>query len=142
VAFGDLRGHWSGAASARARKRADTLCAAALAAGDDLDKTGAALQAHAAEVAESARSLREITTRARSAGLEVVDGEVRLPWGVVGLAHGARDAVREDHRLETQRQVDVLAAQLARRQGRLAHAAEAASLSLSGHSRRLRLART
>jgi hypothetical protein len=69
----------------------------------------------------------------------VVDGEVLPAWGVVGLADSARDAGREHQRGILQRELDVLTAQLARRQGRLAAMAEEAARSLAEQSRRLRL---
>jgi prefoldin subunit 5 len=139
--FGDLHGHWSGGASVRARQRADTLCRVVRAAADDLDHAGSALQAHAADVAESAQALRQIAERAMSAGLQVVEGEVVPAWGVTGLADPSRDAHRDETRISLQRDLDHLMAQLSRRQSRLARAAETARQALASHAQRLRVGR-
>jgi hypothetical protein len=137
--FEALRASWGGAASARARRRAETLGAVVRGTADELDRAGAALQAHASDLAEVSRSLRDIMVRAHDAGHDVVDGEVLPAWGVVGLADSARDAGREHQRGSLQRELDVLTAQLARRQGRLAAMAQEAARSLAEQSRRLRL---
>lgn len=138
-AFSVLRGHWAGAASVRARRRADTLCGVARAAADELDQVGAALQAHAADVAASTQALRQVAERAASAGLQVVEGEVVPAWGVTGLADPSRDAQRDEARIALQRDLDVLIVQLSRRQSRLARAADAATQALLSHAQRLRV---
>lgn len=140
-AFADLRGHWSGAAATRARQRADTVCVTAQQAADELDRAGAALQAHAADVAGSVRSLRHLAERAASAGLHVVEGEVLPAWGVAGLADSSRDAQRQEMRATLQRDLDVVLVQLGRRQSRLARAADAATQALAAHAQRLRVGR-
>lgn len=138
-AFSELRGHWSGGASVRARHRADTLCGVARAAADELDQAGAALQAHAADVAESAQALRQVAERAASAGLRVVEGEVVPGWGVTGLADPSRDAHRDEARMALQRDLDILIVQLGRRQSRLARAADAVTQALVSYAQRLRV---
>lgn len=137
--FGELRGHWSGGASVRARRRADTLCGVARAAADALDRAGATLQAHAADVAESAQALRQVAERAASAGLQVAEGEVVPAWGVTGLADPSRDAQRDDARIVLQRDLDILVVQLSRRQSRLTRAADAATQALASYAQRLRV---
>lgn len=139
AAFADLRDHWSGGASVRARQRADTLCRVASAAADELDLAGAALQAHAADVAESAQALRQVTERAASAGLHVVEGEVVPAWGVTGIADPSRDAHRDETRVALQRDLDLLMVQLGRRQSRLARAADTAAQALASHAQLLRV---
>jgi hypothetical protein len=138
-AFGDLRGHWSGSVAVRARRRADALCTTAREAADELDRVGAALQAHAADVADSAHAVRQVAERAAKAGLHVVDGEVLPAWGVTGLADPSRDGGRDEARMALQRDLDVLLAQLGRRQSRLARAADAATQSLAAYAHQLRL---
>lgn len=138
-AFSELRGHWSGGASVRARQRADMLCAVARAAAAELDQAGSALQTHAADVAESAQALRHVAERAAPAGLQVVEGEVVPAWGVTGLADPSLDARRDEARMALQRDLDILIVQLARRQSRLARAADAATQALLAHAQRLRV---
>ena len=77
---------WTGRVARDIGKRRGLLVETTQTTAAQLDRTGMALQAHATDLAEALHEARAVEERATVAGLRVVDGQVRLPWGVSGVA--------------------------------------------------------
>jgi hypothetical protein len=122
----------------RALRRTADLGAAAATAAQELDRVGSVLQDHAADLAEAVADSRELEARARSAGLQVVDGRLEPAWGVSGLADVAATADRERAREELQRELDRLRHVLSARRHRLAAALDDSTAVLTKHADGLR----
>jgi hypothetical protein len=103
----------------RSRRRVDLLDAAAAATAHEVDRVGAALQAHATDLAEAVADSRRITGRAQAAGLQVTDGELTAAWGVSGVADGSARAQQEALRRDLQDQLDAVTALVGQRRQRL-----------------------
>ncbi len=119
-------------------KRNRLLVESAQATAAQLDRTGMALQAHATDLAEALHEARAVEERATVAGLRVVDGQVRLPWGVSGVADAASVSVLEDQRDLLQADLDRTAVLLARRRQRLVETLTAARVELAEQALALR----
>jgi hypothetical protein len=122
----------------RSRRRAAALDDAAAAAARELDAAGTALQGHAADLGEAVAAVRDLTERARSAGLRVTDTEVSASWGVTGVADPAASAARDDRRASLQRELDQALTVLAHRRARLALTLRTAADTLARHAEALR----
>ncbi|GAB3065471.1 hypothetical protein [Phycicoccus sp. Root101] len=127
-----------GTVVARARRRLTGLDEAAAAASDELDRVGAALQDHAADLAEALADVRALVARAEAAGLRETDGRLAPAWGVTGLADAPADAGRDERRESLQAELDRLLAVLAARRRRLAAGMAASGSVLADHARALR----
>jgi hypothetical protein len=134
----ELVDEWSGRVARTVGRGATTVVEATTAAAAELDRTGALLQDHATDLAESLQEVRALEERAKAAGLSVHDGRVVPRWGVTGVADHDALAAREARRNELQTELDRVALQLGRRRGRLAAALEAATALLADHSSLLR----
>lgn len=129
---------WTGRAARDIGKRHRLLVETAQATAAQLDRTGMALQAHATDLAEALHEVRAVEERATVAGLRVVDGQVRLPWGVSGVADAASVSVLQDQRDLLQAELDRAAVLLARRRQRLVETLTAARVELAEQARTLR----
>ena len=120
---------------------ASTLLDAARRGGArEVDRVGAALQAHSADLAEAvADSRRLLAARAEAAGLRVSDeGEVAAAWGVSGVADGATNAQQLAVLERLQSELDAVAALVAQRRHRLAVALRESQAVLATHAEALR----
>lgn len=133
-----LRSHWSGRASLGARQRQDRLTAAVAVTVQALDRSGAALQEHATDLAEALQKFRAVQERAADAGLQVLDGRLVPAWGVSGVADAEGTATREGVRAALQSDLDLVLLQLGRRRARVAAAANAARRTLQETATSLR----
>lgn len=129
---------WTGRAARDIGRRHGLLVETAQAAAAQLDRTGMALQAHATDLAEALHEVRAVEERATVAGLRVVDGQVRLPWGVSGVADAASVSGLQDQRDLLQAELDRAAVLLARRRQRLVEILTAARVELAEQARALR----
>ena len=134
----ELVDEWSGRVSRTVGRGTTTVVEATTAAAAELDRTGALLQDHATDLAESLQEVRALEERAHAAGLSVHDGRVIPRWGVSGLADHDALAAREARRSELQSELDRVVLQLGRRRTRLTAALEAATALLADHSSLLR----
>ena len=108
-----------------------TLC---VTTATHLDSMGSALQVQAQELAEAAVARSRLRERATAAGLELREGSVIEPFGVVSAEVAARRSLDQ---AQLQAQADRLAAQVARTRSRLvrelaqarAHLAQAAEVA-------------
>jgi hypothetical protein len=124
---------------AQARRRVDGLDAATAAAAREVDRVGAALQAHSADLAEAVADSRRLASRATETGLRVsAHGEVATAWGVSGVADGDTSA----HQLEVlgriQTELDTVAALVAQRRHRLVLTLRESQAVLAAHAEALR----
>ena len=134
---GDLAG--PGVVVVRARRRVDVLDSAAAAAAQEVDRIGAALQAHAADLSEAVADSRRIATRATQAGLRVGDsGEVATAWGVSGVADGEASAQQLAALDRIQGELDAVAALVAQRRHRLVVTLRQSQAVLATHAEALR----
>lgn len=108
-------------------RRFDAVDSAAAVAAAEVDRIGAALQAHASELAEAVSDARQVEARAQGAGLRVVDGAVVDAWGVTGVADPGATSDRVQQRTALQAELDAVVVVLARRRARLVETLEAAS---------------
>jgi hypothetical protein len=122
----------------RSRRLLAALDRAVAGAVPELDAAGAALQGHAADLGEALAALRDLTERARTAGLRVDDTEVTVTWGVTGVADPTASAVRDDRRQALQAELDQVLTVLAHRRTRLAAGLRAATDTLARHADELR----
>lgn len=129
---------WTGRVARDIGKRNRLLVETAQATAAQLDRTGMALQAHATDLAEALHEARAVEERATVAGLRVVDGQVRLPWGVSGVADAASVTVLQDQRDLLQAELDRAAVLLARRRQRLVGTLTAARVELAEQALALR----
>lgn len=105
----------------RTRRRTDALESAIAAAAREADRVGAALQAHASDLAEAVADARRIGSRAAQAGLQVsADGVVSTALGVSGLADEEANAVQHATCQRLQSELDGVGSLVARRRQRLA----------------------
>ncbi|SDP24694.1 hypothetical protein SAMN04489867_1848 [Pedococcus dokdonensis] len=123
----------------RVRRRVDALGAATAVAASEVDRVGAALQSHAADLAEAVADGRRIEARATRAGLRVDDdGVVTTAWGVSGVADGAASAQQLAAREHLQAELDALASLVATRRRRLAATLRESQAVLAAHAGALR----
>lgn len=134
----ELVDEWSGRVARTVGRGTSTVLDATTAAAAELDRTGALLQDHATDLAESLQEVRALEERARAVGLSVDDGRVAPQWGVTGVADHDALATRETRRTELQSELDRVVLQLGRRRARLTAALETATTLLADHSRLLR----
>ncbi|NYG07733.1 hypothetical protein BJ986_002220 [Phycicoccus badiiscoriae] len=136
----DLGGAGSRAAPVlmQARRRVDVLDAGAAAAAREVDRVGAALQAHASDLAEAVAESRALAQQAQAAGLRVVDGELVAVWGVSGVADGTATAQRDAAREQLQARLDAVAALVGQRRHRLAATLRQSQAVLATHAGALR----
>lgn len=124
---------------ARARRRVDVLDAAAAAAAHEVDRIGAALQAHSTDLSEALADSRRLTTRATQAGLRVGDsGEVSTAWGVTGVADGQASAEQLAALDRLQGELDAVASLVAQRRHRLVVTLRESQAALATHAEALR----
>jgi hypothetical protein len=121
-----------------ARRQYDAVDAAAAAAAVELDRAGAAVQAHASDLAEALAQSRSLAARADAAGLRVVDGAVLPAWGVAGVADGSEAKSRERVQQQLQAELDQLGVLLARRRSTLVTTLARSRDLLATHAARLR----
>jgi hypothetical protein len=121
-----------------ARRQYDAVDAATAAAASELDRTGAAVQAHASDLAEALAQARSLAARADAAALHVVDGVVLPAWGVSGVADGSAAQSREQVREQLQAELDQLGVLLARRRSTLVATLAGSRDRLATHAARLR----
>jgi hypothetical protein len=121
-----------------ARRQYDAVDAAAAAAAVELDRAGAAVQAHASDLAEALALARSLAARADAAGLRVVDGVVLPAWGVAGVAEASAAQSREQVQQQLQAELDQLGVLLARRRSTLVATLAGSRELLATHAARLR----
>lgn len=122
-----------------AQRSAHLLTAATSAAAREVDRVGAALQAHAADLAEALADSRRVTARATRSGLRVDDvGEVATAWGVSGVADGAASAQQEAALARAQAELDAVASLVASRRQRLVVVLRESQAVLATHAEELR----
>lgn len=122
----------------QARRRVDALDAGAAVAAREVDRIGAALQAHASDLAEALAESRALAQQAQDAGLRVVDGELAAAWGVSGVADGTATAQRDAVRGKLQARLDAVAALVGQRRQRLAATLRQSQALLATHAGALR----
>jgi hypothetical protein len=120
------------------RRRLVTVDSAVDATTTALDRVGAALQAHAIELADAAAAARHLTARAQAAGLDVVDGTVVPAWGVTGVADGAAVAARDAMASALQTELESLRRKVATHGAQLGAVAADAQHLLASHASALR----
>jgi hypothetical protein len=102
------------------RRRLAALSSATAAAAHEVDRVGAALQAHSADLAEAIADSRRIADRARQAGLRVdEEGEVAGAWGISGIADGRASAQQLAALDRLQAELDAIEGLVAQRRQRL-----------------------
>ncbi len=106
---------WTGRTSATTRRAAADLAGAAASVADELVRTARALQDEATDLADLVARERGVRERATAAGLDVRAGRVELAWGVSGTADAGRHDAQEATRAALQADLDLVAAQHARR---------------------------
>jgi hypothetical protein len=121
-----------------ARRQYDAVDAAAAAAAVELDRAGAAVQAHASDLAEALAHARSLAARADAAGLQVVEGVLVPAWGVAGVADGSAARSREQVQQQLQGELDQLGVLLARRRSALVATLAGSRDLLGTHAARLR----
>jgi hypothetical protein len=121
-----------------ARRRVDAVDAAAATAARELDRVGAALQAHASELAEAIAASRQVVARAEASGLRLSDGAFAPAWGVAGVADHGASAAQESDRASLQRDLDHVSSVLRQRRQRLAATLADSRASLARHAAALR----
>ena len=123
----------------RARRRFDALDEATLSAAREVDRVGAALQAHSADLAEAVADSRRIADRAAQARLRVSDaGVVASAWGVSGIADGQASAEQLAALDRLQSELDTVAALVAQRRQRLVATLRESQVVLATHAGALR----
>ncbi len=122
----------------RSRRRAAALDGAAASAAHELDAAGSLLQGHAADLGEAIAAVRDLSERARTAGLRVSETEVTASWGVTGVADPEASAAREELRATLQRELDQVLTVLAHRRARLVTALRTSADTLARHAEELR----
>jgi hypothetical protein len=128
-----------GPAVAQAQRSADVLSAATTAAAREVDRVGADLQAHSADLAEAVADSRRIVARATQAGLRVSDeGELATAWGVSGVADGELSAQQLAALERLQSELDTVASLVAQRRHRLVVALRESEAVLVAQARALR----
>lgn len=138
-AFDDGDHDRAGLVLRQARRRAGVLEAAAAAAAGEVDRVGAALQAHSADLAEAVADSRRLAARAAQAGLRVSDeGEVATAWGVSGVVDGESNAQHVAALDRLQSELDAVAALVAQRRHRLVVALRESQAVLVTHAEALR----
>lgn len=136
-AFGDPSSH-HGPVLRAARRRADVLDAATAAAARELDTVGTALQSHASELAEALAAVRDLSSRAERAGLQVRGPAVVPTWGVSGVADSAAWSAQQAAQATLQSELDRLLALLASRRQRLGSTLRASTEALARHAAAVR----
>lgn len=131
----DVADGWTGRTSVETRRSAADLADAASALVAELDRVGQVLQDHATDLADLVARERVIGERATSAGLTVHDGRVEPAPGIWGDA--GRAAEREATRVVLQSDLDLVAAQHARRRDFLLGLVGGSTATLAGVSRGL-----
>jgi hypothetical protein len=127
-----------GAVETRSRRRVDAVDAAAATAARELDRVGAALQAHATDLAEAIATSRQVTARAEAAGLQLTDGRFTPAWGVAGLADPGVSREQASALESLQRELDQVSSVLRQRRQRLSGTLAESRASLAGHAAALR----
>jgi hypothetical protein len=127
-----------GGFEAAARRRVEGIDAAAATATLELDHVGAALQAHATDLAEAQAAARRLATRAEAAGLRLREGTLTPAWGVTGLADPDASAAQDSIRLALQSELDSILGTLGQRRQRLLTTVRQAESTLHSHAGALR----
>ena len=123
----------------QARRRVDTLDAAAAAAAREIDRVGSALQAYSADLSEAVADSRRVAGRATQAGLRVGDGgEVATAWGVTGIADGEASAHLLATAARLQAELDAVTALVTQRRHRLVATLRESQRVLATHAEALR----
>ena len=104
-----------GASRRRPVARAAELAGATASLADELERTARVLQDQATDLADLVARERTLRERAAASGLDVRDGRVELAWGVSGTADATRRDEQEATRAALQADLDLVAAQHARR---------------------------
>ncbi|WP_377643838.1 WXG100 family type VII secretion target [Oryzobacter terrae] len=130
---------WTGRTSATTRRSAAELAGATASLADELEGVARALQDQATDLADLVARERGVRERATVAGLEVRDGRVELAWGVSGTADAGRRDEQEAARAALQSDLDLVAAQHARRRDFVLGLLRASSATLAEVSHALRL---
>ena len=106
---------WTGRLSAATRRSTAELAGATASLADELERTARVLQDQATDLADLVARERALRERATASGLDVRDGRVELAWGVTGTADATRRDEQEATRATLQADLDLVAAQHARR---------------------------
>jgi hypothetical protein len=122
----------------QARRRVDLLDAAAATAAREVDRIGAALQAHASDLADALASSRDLVGRAEAAGLRVSDGALAAAWGVSGVADESATASQDQFRQSLQGELDAVVTLVGHRRHRLAATLRESQGVLARHAGALR----
>jgi uncharacterized protein YukE len=129
---------WSGrvARTVGAQRRQVEEGVAAVA--DALDRAGAALQDYATQLADGLQAQRAAESGAAVAGLEVIEGQVSIAWGVAGVADEAAAQEREVRRDHYQDALDRAVVTLDRQRRRLVRTLASLTDELAAAAARLR----
>ncbi|MFQ6172813.1 hypothetical protein ACK8HX_14480 [Oryzobacter sp. R7] len=111
----DLGEGWTGRASVATRRSGDGLVAATAVVATQLERVALVLQDQSTDLADLVARERGVREHAAAAGLDVRDGRVVLAWGVSGTADAGAQHEREAVRDALQGDLDLVAAQHARR---------------------------
>ncbi|WP_106296878.1 hypothetical protein [Knoellia remsis] len=139
AAYDTLRSEWSTSTSVRVRKEGARALDVLAEGSGHADRVGALLQEHATRLSELQARSRRLLDDVAAAGLEVEDGVVRLPWGVIGEADAAAARGRADDVRAFQGELDAILAQHRRRRDALLEQVAASTAELEGLARALRL---
>ncbi len=121
---------WAGPLAEQTRHDVDAVLAGSDRAAEVLDSAGRRLQSGATGLAATITTLRRLEEEAAALGLEVRDGTVREPWGIIGVADPAAARADEENRHRVQERLHIGLADLGRRRAALARDCTAASQAL------------
>jgi hypothetical protein len=127
-----------GPALAAGRRRAEAVDQATVALVDELDAVGAALQAHATDLAQAIADGRQVVARAVASGLRVSDGVVGPEWGVTGVADRGASAAQGALVAALQAELDAILSLMGRRRQRLAATLAESGIRVSSRAEELR----
>ncbi|PKW27146.1 hypothetical protein [Phycicoccus duodecadis] len=137
-ALADLGEGWGGRSSVALRRRGDSLVGAIATTADRLDDLGRVLQDHATDLAGLLARARALEERAMAAGLEVRDGRVLPPWGVLAEADAGTDRSRREAAAALQAELDLVLSQHRRRRDFVLRTLRASGETLAEVSHALR----
>ncbi|MGL4744927.1 MAG: hypothetical protein ACRCXL_11140 [Dermatophilaceae bacterium] len=137
-AWSGIREGWPGPSSATIRRRGAALATATSSAAAEIDRIGLVFQEYATDLAELVARGRALAARASSAGLEIRDGRVVPPWGVVGEADATTARERAVLADALQAELEYVLIQHGRRRDRLLTALNGSTATLAHLSHGLR----
>lgn len=139
TAYASLKDSWGTSTSVRVRKEGERALAVLAQGARHADAVGSAIQSYAVELSQLQARARAAVEQASAAGLVVEDGQVRMAWGVTGVADPDTSSERSAAVRRFQAELDAVAAQHRRRRDRFLAEVAGSTTDLEGLARGLRL---